>query len=634
MLLFRLLPYISLLFSLNSLTQVFPFQRRNAIQNYMKIFLSGINLIIVFIIDFIPDSLIVILFIVTMIYTVSDRVLFAYIFNNVKVVHRRCSWLVHLGYYIMVSGSAKLLVILFSDDQEKGQKILSLLKKYDGDWQLVGNALHFAAGLGEHEIRAAIYHEYMPDLTKPNAHSYTVYQCFLFEIEQGNYREAERYLQYFDKTYKQLQFRSLSILIWLKYYHFGGNDLLFNEYCNNLPQSVRRSDIESIRKIERGEIPINDSPILYSKLKKEALSPYSVSKRFLYSIAFALSAISLVVMVFSSGKYSITQKLFEGPQYLLDYIRAGAYFRDFVNLGEWYRIITVVFLHAGIIHLFLNMYALIYLGSFLLRFYSREVLFTLFFVSVISGTVLSHIFTESLIMVGASGGTFGLLGAVLVVMITTRKQQTPGIFRRFLVSFAIILGVNILIGLQNSNIGNFAHLGGFISGISLGTLFAMLKQAGREKLSSTISRACVGGLAAFLTVACLRVLDREHDLSDLSYSSRNESYSIQLPERWIYSEDRFYDIINGAQIVIRTETPHLTNRIEEVIESYSEDYEIPDRSTLEAAVPYLSFSPKNNDTLPLIYFLSFIDSEVYQIYVFVEVNYQQEYISVIQKMFD
>jgi membrane associated rhomboid family serine protease len=95
-------------------------------------------------------------------------------------------------------------------------------------------------------------------------------------------------------------------------------------------------------------------------------------------------------------------------------IRMGAKDSDLiVNYGESWRLFTSIFLHAGLVHFFINMLALWFVGSAIERTHGILSTVLLFVIPAVGGTILSAIFLPDYITVGASGGIFGLIGACL-----------------------------------------------------------------------------------------------------------------------------------------------------------------------------------------------------------------------------
>ncbi len=135
--------------------------------------------------------------------------------------------------------------------------------------------------------------------------------------------------------------------------------------------------------------------------------------------------------------------------------------------GQVWRFLTPIFLHGSIPHIFLNMYALFFIGPTIERFYGRMHYLFLFFLSGFAGNVMSFIFTTAPSL-GSSTSIFGLLGAE-GVLIYQNREIFGSIARRALSQVVLIAVLNLIIGLApNSGIDNWGHIGGLVSG----TLFA------------------------------------------------------------------------------------------------------------------------------------------------------------------
>ena len=131
--------------------------------------------------------------------------------------------------------------------------------------------------------------------------------------------------------------------------------------------------------------------------------------------------------------------------------------------GDYWRLFTAAFLHAGILHIAFNMYALYLFGPFV----ERSLGTTRFVVAYVTMAVASSVFvywlTEPQVAtIGASGAVFGLFGLALVLLIRTR-QDVRGLL--------VLLVINAFISLQG-NISWQGHLGGFVTGVLLGLALA------------------------------------------------------------------------------------------------------------------------------------------------------------------
>lgn len=133
-----------------------------------------------------------------------------------------------------------------------------------------------------------------------------------------------------------------------------------------------------------------------------------------------------------------------------------------IKLGEYYRLFTPIFLHSGLLHIVLNMYALKALGSLIEKIYGTAKFAVIYFVSGIMGCIFSFTFSSYTTSVGASGAIFGLLGAAVVYGIRMKNR----IGKSFLSSVFQVIVINLFLGFSVvSNIDNAAHIGGLVGGL-------------------------------------------------------------------------------------------------------------------------------------------------------------------------
>ena len=130
-----------------------------------------------------------------------------------------------------------------------------------------------------------------------------------------------------------------------------------------------------------------------------------------------------------------------------------------VKEGEFYRLVTSMFLHGGIIHLLSNMYTLFIIGKELENYLGRTKFIFIYFFSGIMGSLLSCIGSYN--SLGASGAIFGLFGALLYFGYHYRLYFGSVILKEII---PVIL-INLIIGISLPQINNAAHIGGLIGGI-------------------------------------------------------------------------------------------------------------------------------------------------------------------------
>lgn len=144
--------------------------------------------------------------------------------------------------------------------------------------------------------------------------------------------------------------------------------------------------------------------------------------------------------------------------------------------GEWWRIITSIFLHDDMSHLLGNMLMLLYLSRVLTRYYTSLQYFLIYMASGIAGSIFTLIFMEpNVLSLGASGAIMGLGGVLVYRMFFGSYSKA---FRRagnyFILTFMV--AYNLIYGLFVENINNYAHFSGFAVGFLLAMLLGRLQR--------------------------------------------------------------------------------------------------------------------------------------------------------------
>jgi membrane associated rhomboid family serine protease len=140
--------------------------------------------------------------------------------------------------------------------------------------------------------------------------------------------------------------------------------------------------------------------------------------------------------------------------------------------GQWFRLITSIFLHSGTTHLVANMWALWILGRMAERCWTQRDYLLLYFGSGIAGSLAAVGSDPLAVTVGASGAIFGLAGA-LIAGLLFRSLPLKGTGARQLVTLMLFTVYNIVAGANNKTISNAAHLGGVLCGFALGAFLTV-----------------------------------------------------------------------------------------------------------------------------------------------------------------
>jgi rhomboid protease GluP len=150
----------------------------------------------------------------------------------------------------------------------------------------------------------------------------------------------------------------------------------------------------------------------------------------------------------------------------------GANFGPATQDGQWWRLGTAMFIHFGVLHLAMNMWALWDGGNFVERLYGSGRFVALYAASGLVGNLVSlSIQGNRAVSAGASGAIFGLYGALLVALWRERHFLHPHEFKWMFWGAAAFSVVMICFGLLVTGIDNAAHLGGLATGTLLGIAF-------------------------------------------------------------------------------------------------------------------------------------------------------------------
>jgi len=173
--------------------------------------------------------------------------------------------------------------------------------------------------------------------------------------------------------------------------------------------------------------------------------------------------------------FYLLEEYFGGSQNMALLVRMGANVRTRVDNGEYYRLFTCVFLHAGFLHVFFNTYVLIALGGFFNRILGEARYLTVFLLSGLVGSLASVLFGKAGVSVGASGAIWGLFGASLTLSLFKTSFLPEAIRLRLrritFINLVINLGISFL-----PMIDIWAHLGGGFAGFLVSLVFVIKPQ--------------------------------------------------------------------------------------------------------------------------------------------------------------
>ena len=141
--------------------------------------------------------------------------------------------------------------------------------------------------------------------------------------------------------------------------------------------------------------------------------------------------------------------------------------------GQWWRLLTCMFLHFGLLHIGFNMYVLWQIGHFVERLVGNTGLLLLYVTSGIAASIASLAWNPAQVSAGASGAVFGVCGALLGFIVLRRDTIPLEVIKSLRSSMVTFLVYNAVFALMLPFIDWAAHAGGFVYGVFCG---AMLSQ--------------------------------------------------------------------------------------------------------------------------------------------------------------
>ena len=176
----------------------------------------------------------------------------------------------------------------------------------------------------------------------------------------------------------------------------------------------------------------------------------------LYPVVSVIIAINLITYIITLIP-GIGDKIFD----------AGLSFNLLIAQGEWWRVVTSMFLHAGFMHLLFNMFSLFLFGPELEKIAGKVRFLVVYFVAGIFGGAMTYATQDAMYAsVGASGAIFGIIGAFGALVYYTRNS-----FPQLRQIILPIIVVSIIMTFLQSNINIAAHLGGLGAGFVLGLMY-------------------------------------------------------------------------------------------------------------------------------------------------------------------
>lgn len=228
------------------------------------------------------------------------------------------------------------------------------------------------------------------------------------------------------------------------------------------------------------------------KNTKEAKKAEDVFKKKTPYITYGLIAINILVFLFTILKSSSVMDI--DPNVLSEYGGLTKYY-GYEDISFFTKLVTSMFLHAGLIHIALNMYSLYIIGPQLESFYGKTKYLLIYFISGIIGNLFTLLFiNEHSVAIGASGAIFGLLGALLYFGYHYRIYLSEVMKNQIIPLIVINIGIGFVFGLNN-----VAHLGGLFGGYIISkTLGVKYKSSKSDIINGAIMLVILIGFLIYM----------------------------------------------------------------------------------------------------------------------------------------
>jgi len=186
-----------------------------------------------------------------------------------------------------------------------------------------------------------------------------------------------------------------------------------------------------------------------------------------YPLTYTIIAINVVIYLFTA---LLSGSLIEIDPRVL--VRVGALYGPLtIADGQWWRLLTAMFLHGGMTHLLMNMYSLYLIGRGAEQYFSKAAYLSLYLFSGLFGGLVSLYVHPDAVGVGASGAIFGIFGA-LAGFFLAHRDRIGTYTKAFMKDFAVVLGLNFFIGVAIPSVDMSAHIGGLFIGLIGGYIIA------------------------------------------------------------------------------------------------------------------------------------------------------------------
>jgi rhomboid protease GluP len=198
----------------------------------------------------------------------------------------------------------------------------------------------------------------------------------------------------------------------------------------------------------------------------------------LLGVNMVLFVVTMLISVREAGGEFVGRALL-GSMDARTLVRLGAKWGPLISLGEWWRLITPVFLHGSLLHIGMNSWVLFDLGPAVEGLYGRPKFLVLYVLTGVSGFLASFLWHPNSVSIGASASVFGLIGAMITYGYRNRRSVGESA-RNMYVRWAVY---GLMFGFLIPGLDNAAHIGGLAAGIAFGWLVSDMPSVTRASIA-------------------------------------------------------------------------------------------------------------------------------------------------------
>lgn len=336
----------------------------------------------------------------------------------------------------------------------------------------------------------------------------------------------------------------------------------------------------------RSHIPAEPSPLSAEAVRLPQQATVATNPA-IATIALLAINIAIFLAMVASGISFVTPKTDQ-------VLRWGADYGPYTLSGQYWRLITSMFLHFGIIHIFGNMWCLWSLGRLAEKMVGSLSVAGIYLMTGIGASLLSLSWNPMRVSAGASGAIFGIAGALITVLYFGKLGLQPESVRKLLgyvLRFALL---NLLFGLQG-HIDNMAHLGGLVSGLLIGFFLAQTfniapeERPARRGMIFVVSAVVL--LVLFVPVVKARQYAVEFGKGRTAFDDNDAAGAIPHFQKYVAArpDDAVGHALLGAAF-------HRANRLDEAAQEYENGLKIkPDDPYMQVYLAEIFACQKKTD---------------------------------------